>query len=78
LTHRAAALVFQWLGAEDRIGLHWREGSHAQNREDWAALLDFSDRQFFDERGDRRFDKWTYPDAELPLDWQAPGRVPAN
>ena len=72
LTHRAAAVVFQWLGAGDRFGLHWREGEHAQNQEDWAALLDFSDHCFFDKRTDQGFDDWAYPDAELPFDWKPP------
>ena len=45
LTHRAAEIVFKWLDAGNRIGLHWREGKHAQNQEDWAALLDFADQQ---------------------------------
>ena len=78
LTHRAAEVVFQWLGVEDRIGLHWREGTHAQNQEDWAALFDFADRQFFDKKTDRRFNNWTYPNAEPPLGWKAPGMVPAK
>jgi len=72
LTHRAAAVVFEWLGASDRFGLHWRDGKHAQNQEDWEALLDFADLHFFDKKTDRRFDHWTYPDAELPFDWKAP------
>jgi hypothetical protein len=42
---RAAEIVFKWLDAGNRIGLHWREGKHAQNQEDWAALLDFADQQ---------------------------------
>ena len=75
LTHRAAAVVFDWLGVSDRIGLHWREGSHAQGQEDWAALLDFSDRTFFGKQTYRRFDTRAYPNAELPFDWKAPGRV---
>ena len=66
------------LGVEDRIGLHGREGRHTQNREDWAALLDVADLQFFDKRTDRRFDHWTYPDAEPPLGWKATGIVPAK
>ncbi len=73
LTHRAAQRVFGWLDASDRIGLHWRDGTHAQNQEDWAALLDFADHYFFDKTTDRRFDAWTYPDAELPFDWKTPG-----
>jgi len=76
LTHRAAEIVFEWLDAGDRIGLHWREGGHAQNQEDWAALLDFADHHFFDKKTDRRFDNWNYPDAELPFDWKAPDVAP--
>ena len=72
LTHRAAKLVFDWLGVGECIGLHWREGGHAQNQEDWAALLDFADRTFFGKHTDRRFDEWTYPEADLPFSWQPP------
>ena len=78
LTHRAAKVVFEWLDAGDRIGLHWRNGEHAQNEEDWAALLDFADHLFFDKKTDRRFDNWNYPDADLPFDWKAPDVVPAK
>jgi hypothetical protein len=78
LTHRAAEVVFEWLDAGDRIGLHWREGKHAQNQEDWTALLDFADKHFFDKKTDRRFDNWNYPDAELPFDWKAPDVIPAK
>ncbi|UCF16126.1 MAG: alpha/beta hydrolase, partial [Phycisphaerales bacterium] len=76
LTHRAAEVVFEWLDAGDRIGLHWRDGGHAQNQEDWVALLDFADRYFFGKKTDRRFDNWNYPDAELPFDWKAPDVAP--
>ncbi|MCZ6674463.1 MAG: hypothetical protein O7C75_16155 [Verrucomicrobia bacterium] len=72
LTHRAAAVVFEWLGAGDRIGLHWREGDHGQNQEDWVALLDFSDHYFYGTSTDQKFDDWTYPNAKLPFDWKAP------
>jgi len=78
LTHRAAEVVFEWLDAGDRIGLHWRNGKHAQNQEDWAALLDFADHLFFEKKTDRRFDNWNYPDADLPFDWKAPDVVPAK
>jgi len=75
LTHRAAKVVFDWLAVPERIGLHWREGGHAQNQEDWAALLDFADRYFFGKTTARKFDAWTYPDLEMPFDWQAPGHT---
>ena len=47
LTHRAAKVIFDWLGAGERMGLPWREGGHAQNHEDWAALLNFADHTLF-------------------------------
>ncbi len=46
LTHEAARRVYAWLGVEDRIGLHWRDGGHNQDREDWAALFDFCEWRF--------------------------------
>ena len=78
LTHRAAEVVFKWLGAGDRVGLHWREGTHAQNEEDWAALFDFANSQFFGGKTERKFNSWTYPDAELPINWNAPAGVPSK
>lgn len=72
LTHRAAKLVFDWLGVGERMGLHWREGGHAQNQEDWAALLDFADRVFLGKSTDRKFDQWTYAQAVLPFNWETP------
>ena len=75
LTHRAAAVVFQWLDADDRFGLHWREGAHAQNEEDWEALFDFADQQFFGKLTDRQFNHWVYPNADLHFDWMAPNQI---
>jgi len=43
LTYRAAQTVFDWLGASDHQSIHWRQGGHAQNEEDWEALLDFAE-----------------------------------
>ncbi len=78
LTHRAAATVFKWLNAEDLMGLHWREGGHAQGQEDWAALLDFADRQFFAKQSSRKFNQWIYPEAKLPMDWLPPAAIPVS
>ena len=66
LTYQAAQPVFDWLGAGDHQGIHWRQGGHAQNEEDWQALLDFADRFFFGKKVNRRFDVLAYPDAEAP------------
>lgn len=74
LTHRAAKEVYSWLDAGDNIGIHWREGSHAQGLEDWRALLDFADRYFFDKESTRQFDELTYPDATVPKFWHVPNK----
>lgn len=72
LTFRAANPVFTWLGAKDKQGLHWREGGHAQNEEDWLALLDFADREFFGKQTKRSFSTLAYPDAKVPVEWKTP------
>jgi hypothetical protein len=72
LTHQAAKIVFDWLGAGDRIGMSWRPGGHAQGIEDWRALLDFADVQFFKKKTKRNFNTLPYKDAKLPITWKAP------
>jgi len=74
LAHRAARSVYEWLGAGDRIALHWRPGGHAQGVEDWRALLDFADHRFRGEPLPEGFRIVAYPGAELPVGWEAPER----
>ncbi len=72
LTHRAAQIVYKWLGAGDNIAIHWRQGRHAQNEEDWKALLDFADRYFFGKKVSSNFNRLAYPDSARPVSWKAP------
>ena len=72
LTHQAAKIVFDWLGTGDRIATHWRPGGHAQGLEDWRALLDFADLQFFKKKPKRKFDILPYKNAKPPIAWKAP------
>ncbi len=72
LTHRAAQIVYKWLGAGDNIAMHWRKGTHAQNEKDWKALLDFADRYFFGKKTTSNFNRLAYPDSALPVSWKAP------
>lgn len=74
-SHAAAREVFSFLGAAERIGIRFRAGRHEHNADDWAALLDFADWQFF---GKSVFDRVAFPDAERGYSWVAPGaRAPA-
>lgn len=45
----AAAEVYQFLGALDKCAIHYREGGHDYNREDWSVMLDFCKVQLYGE-----------------------------
>jgi hypothetical protein len=72
LTQEAAREVYRFLGAEERIGTHFREGGHEQNTEDWSALLDFADLQLYGKPTPRRFDPRPFPDLPPGFTWSAP------
>jgi len=73
LTHEAAKKVYKWLGVENNIALHWRTGEHAQGIIDWLALLDFSDKYFYNKEVESRFDIIAYPTVKIPVYWDVPG-----
>lgn len=77
ITWRAAREVYRFLGAEDRIAVHYREGGHQFGPIDWTVLLDFADATL---RKDPK--PFTYPVNNLPFDnaplhfdWAAPERT---
>lgn len=74
VSYVAARQVFEFLGAGERTGIHFREGKHEQNAEDWEALLDFADLQLSGRKVDRKFDKLAFPDAPRPYSWSAPSK----
>jgi len=69
---RAGSIVYDWLGRAGWARLHWRPGKHAQQAEDWTALLDFSDEVFKGRKSQSRFDRWQFPDYRPPLKWSRP------
>jgi dienelactone hydrolase len=68
----AAKEVYKFLGAGQKIGIHFREGKHDHNAEDFAALLDFADRQLSGKQADRQFERLAFPDAPRGFSWAAP------
>jgi hypothetical protein len=60
-SHIAAREVFAFLSAEHRLGIRFREGPHKHRLDDWIALLDFADWQFF---GKTPFNRNAFPDAD--------------
>jgi dienelactone hydrolase len=45
VTHTAARKAYQFLNAEEKIGIFYREGGHCHGFEDWRIFLDFMDTQ---------------------------------
>ncbi len=74
-TFWAAQTVYAWMGAENALGIYFREsGGHAQGNEDWTALLDFADAYFRGQPLPRagRFNELPYPQADAGFSWRAP------
>jgi hypothetical protein len=80
VSHVAAREVYKFLGADDRMGIHYREGKHEHNAEDFAALLDFADKVLLGKKPARDFNRLPFPDAPKPYSWSAthPGKPPAT
>lgn len=73
-SHRGAQPVFDFLGAGDKLGIYYRRGGHAQNKDDWLTLIDFADKIFFGKEpaSDKRFDKLPFPKIPKPFSWSKP------
>lgn len=73
-SHCGARPVFEWLGAKDKLGIHFREGGHAQSEDDWRTLVDFADKVFFGKEpaSGKTFDKLPFPDMPVEYSWSAP------
>ena len=71
-THLAAREVFDFLGAADRIGIHFREGGHDHGPADWSVLMDFADRTLMGKPVDRSFDRLAFPTDPTSYSWRAP------
>lgn len=71
-TYDASREVYRFLGAEDKIGIWYREGEHQHGLEDWQAFLDFADWQFKGMAPGRDFDPRPFPEMPRAFSWQAP------
>lgn len=71
-SQRAAAEVFRFLGAGDRIGAWYRAGAHAHTAEDWTTLLDFADARLRGLPAARDFATDPFPGLPPAHSWSAP------
>jgi hypothetical protein len=72
-THLAAREVYRFLGAEEHIGIRYRDGGHDHGAADWETFLDFMEWQLFGRTPRLRFDENEYPDVQVAYSWSAPG-----
>lgn len=72
-THAAAREVYRFLGAEDRIGIRYRDGGHNHGLEDWRAFLDFMDWQLRDQPAPPGVNENPFPDLASAFSWRAEG-----
>ena len=49
--------MYEFLGAPQKLGIHFRPGKHELAEEDWRAILDFADQQLMGKNVARRFDQ---------------------
>ena len=72
--YEALVPVYQWMGAQDKLGLydHAPHG-HGIIEDDFHTMLDFADRIFYAKQsnGGRSFDRISNPDL-IGFEWNAP------
>ncbi|HOK10151.1 MAG TPA: hypothetical protein PLT82_03870 [Candidatus Hydrogenedens sp.] len=69
--HECTVPVYQFLGATENIGIHYREGEHALQPSDWDVVLDFADHFFFKKKPPEGLNKLPFKDTPKP-DWTVP------
>ncbi len=74
-TNYGAQVIYDWLDAGDNLGLHFRPGGHAQNEENWLALLDFADLKFFGKGPKADLYQSHFPPEDNLMSWEAPAPV---
>ncbi|MBK7495007.1 MAG: hypothetical protein IPI28_06260 [Candidatus Omnitrophica bacterium] len=60
-TYLAAQPVFDLLGVPQNNAIHFRQGKHEQNAEDWTALIDYADQVFSGKANGVDFKKLPFP-----------------
>lgn len=70
--HQAAEEVYRFLGAEERIGIWYREGGHKHSMADWIAFLDFMEFQFTGRKPNCSYRENPCPGLPKSFSWSSP------
>ena len=68
----AVSEVYHFLGADEKLAIHFREGGHAFNLEDWRAAIDFTKVQLFGEEKKIFWHTRQESDPVIARDFRAP------
>lgn len=72
LTHLAASEVYQFLGAENKIAINYREGEHNHILADWLVFLDFAEWQFRGVKPNYPYNQCPFKDLPKAYSWSKP------
>lgn len=64
--HAAAKEAWDFLGASDKIAIHFRQGGHWHNDEDWNALFDYADHIFYHKKLKLNYNELPFDPNENP------------
>jgi len=78
LTHLAAREAYRFLGAEDRILIHYRAGYHYHKPEDWQVLVDVMNHFRCGTELDETMNRPPFDGLEPVHEWCAPKKDKAN
>ena len=70
-THAAVGEVYRFLGAEDRLGIRYRDGGHDHGLADWGAFPDFMDWQLRDGPVPSGLNRNPFPNLPPVFSWKA-------
>jgi len=71
-TYLAAKEVYRFLGAEDKITAHYRDGGHNHGFESFCVLMDYCDMMREGKELPEEYTRNPYPGLEKMYDWEAP------
>ena len=68
----ATSEVYHFLKADEKCAIHFREGGHDLNQEDWQVLLDFVSVQLEGAKKQSNYKTYTPADPMVGRNWKAP------
>ncbi len=71
-THLATREVYRFLGVGPNLAIHYREGEHEHNDEDWRCFLDFMEWQLCGQTRPSGLDQNPFPEQPSAFGWTAP------